>query len=342
MTLCTILDQHHLTECANDLCFIPFAAAKRPIQRPLFPFRRARTIPTLRLATQLLGFVLVLIYAHILPFPTFCSLDSFLNFLLIPNIVDIPLNIPTSTYLRRTTCAAFLLLSRPLGPIGEQLPPRTVLDPLIIAVEPDVVRVLQPLDTDPAPLVEIEHRLGIHLHPAIFRLQHDALIAPLTVPPFALDHAPGLLLIHHRRPPRLVDILFREVGQLGYVLPHEGAVLVPLLGEGDGRVAAVELGVEGDAGQPLPVAAVARDFVVQEPLLEDLGPALPVDVAAAPRQETGHGVPAQVVDPAFVAQLPHQAVDPREARAPVFPALEPGFVQGGADRVGAGDEAVGG
>ena len=82
--------------------------------------------------------------------------------------------------------------------------------------------------------------------------------------------------------------------------------------------------------------------MVEEPLLKDLGAALPVDVAAAARQEAGDGVPAEVVDPAFVAQLPHQGVDPGEACAPEFPALVPGFVQGGGDCVLACDEAVGG
>lgn len=78
--------------------------------------------------------------------------------------------------------------------------------------------------------------------------------------------------------------------------------------------------------------------MVQEPFLKHLGPALPVDVAAAARQETGHGVPAQVVDPSLLPQLPHQGVDPGEARAAVFPAAEPGFGGAGVDGVGARDE----
>lgn len=78
--------------------------------------------------------------------------------------------------------------------------------------------------------------------------------------------------------------------------------------------------------------------MVDQPFFKHLGPALPVDVAAAARQETGHGVPAQVVDPAFAAQLPHQGVDPGKARAAVFPAAEPGFRGAGVDGVGARDE----
>lgn len=82
--------------------------------------------------------------------------------------------------------------------------------------------------------------------------------------------------------------------------------------------------------------------MVDKPLLEDLGAALPVDVAAAARQEAGDGVAAEVVDPAFLAQLPHQGVDPGEARAAVLPAKEPVLVQGGGDGVGACDEVGGG
>lgn len=45
-------------------------------------------------------------------------------------------------------------------------------------------------------------------------------------------------------------------------------MFVPFEGEGDGRVAPVELRVEGDAGQPLPVSRVTGGFVVDEPFLE--------------------------------------------------------------------------
>ncbi len=123
---------------------------------------------------------------------------------------------------------------------------------------------------------------------------------------------------------------------------HKRSLLIRLLRERNGAVAAIELRIESHARQPLPVAAVARDLVVDEPLLEDLRAALPVDVAAAAREEAGDGVAAEVVDPAFLLELAHQGVDPGEARAAVFPALEPAFVQGGGDGVGACDEAGGG
>lgn len=64
--------------------------------------------------------------------------------------------------------------------------------------------------------------------------------------------------------------------QLGDVVADKVAVLVGVLGEGDGRVAPVELREEGRARQPLPVADVAGGLVVDEPFLEDLGSALPV------------------------------------------------------------------
>lgn len=78
--------------------------------------------------------------------------------------------------------------------------------------------------------------------------------------------------------------------------------------------------------------------MVDEPFFKNLGPALPVDVAATARQETCHGVPAEMVDPAFEPQLAHQGVDPGEACAALFPALEPGFCLLGVDGVGACDE----
>lgn len=319
------------------LFFLAATVAKRPVQSALeLPFfrllllRRVRPMITaFGLAAEFLRFVLGLVHADIFSFRAFAGLDSRPAGL--PTLLaHLPLDIPASTS-----------LGRPLGPVREQFPPGTVLDPVVVAVETDMVSVLQPLDADPAALVEIEHRLRIDLHPTRL-LPQSALVAPFTIPPLALDQTLCLLLIQHRRPPRLVDVFLRERRQLGDVIPDEGAGRVPLLGEGDGGVAAVELGVEGDAGEPLPVAAVAGDLVVEEPLLEDRGPALPVDVAAAAGQETGHGVAAQVVDPAFEAQLAHQGVDPGEAGASVFPALEPGFVQGGADGVGAGGESRGG
>lgn len=81
--------------------------------------------------------------------------------------------------------------------------------------------------------------------------------------------------------------------------------------------------------------------MVEQPLLEHLGAALPVDVAAAARQEARHGVPPQVVDPAFLPELPHQGVDPGEAGPAEFPALEPFLREGGVDDVVTRD-AVGG
>ncbi len=123
---------------------------------------------------------------------------------------------------------------------------------------------------------------------------------------------------------------------------NKGPFLIRLLRERNGAVTPIELRVESHARQPLPVAAVARDLVIDQPLLEDLGAALPVDVAAAAREEAGDGVAAEVVDPAFLLELAHQGVDPGEPRAAVFPALKPAFVQGGGDGVGACDEAGGG
>lgn len=88
-------------------------------------------------------------------------------------------------------------------------------------------------------------------------------------------------------------------------MPHEISLGVCLFGKSDGGVATVKLRIESCARQPLPIAAVAGDFVVDEPFLEDFGATLPVNVAAASRQEAGNGVAAKVVDPSFLSELTH-------------------------------------
>ena len=80
---------------------------------------------------------------------------------------------------------------------------------------------------------------------------------------------------------------------------HKRPLGVGFLGESNGAVTAVKLRVERRASQPLPVTAVARGFVVDEPFFEDFGAPLPVDVAAASGEETGDGVAAEMVDPAL-------------------------------------------
>ena len=52
------------------------------------------------------------------------------------------------------------------------------------------------------------------------------------------DDAAGRLLVGDRRLPRLVDVLGGELGELRQPLADVRAVLVVLLREGDGRVAA--------------------------------------------------------------------------------------------------------
>lgn len=79
--------------------------------------------------------------------------------------------------------------------------------------------------------------------------------------------------------------------------------------------------------------------MINEPFGEDVRAAFPIDVAAPAREEAGHGVAAQVVDPAFVAELAHEGVDPGEACLAEFPALEPFFGEGGVDGVAACGEA---
>lgn len=80
--------------------------------------------------------------------------------------------------------------------------------------------------------------------------------------------------------------------------------------------------------------------MVDQPLLEDLCAALPVNVATAASQEAGYGVPAEMVYPSFLAQLAHQGVDPGEAGLAPFPAVEPGLGFWAVDVVVACDETV--
>ena len=211
-------------------------------------------------------------------------------------------------------------LRRPFSTIFEEFAPRAVQNLRIIAVKPNVIRILDALYADFPLRREIKHRLRISL-----------LTINLSLTPITLDNAPPLLLIRNRRLPRLINILVRKLLQLRDKLPHEIALLVPLLRKRNRAVAPVELGVEGRAAQPLPIADIARGFVVNQPLLEHLRAALPIDVAPAAREETGNGVPAEVVDPAFVLELAHQRVDPGEACAAFAPALEVDFGLGVVD-----------
>lgn len=63
--------------------------------------------------------------------------------------------------------------------------------------------------------------------------------------------------------------------------------------------------------------------MVDQPFCENIGAALPINIAAAASQKARHGMPAQVVDPTFLAKLPHQGVNPGEAGLAKLPALKP-------------------
>lgn len=88
----------------------------------------------------------------------------------------------------------------------------------------------------------------------------------------------------------------------------------------------------------MPVADVARRLMVYEPLLENLGASLPVDITSSTREEARYHVSTQMVDPALVLELAHQCVDPGEAGSSAFPTLEPNFCCGRVDGIFAGDE----
>jgi adenine-specific DNA methylase len=54
----------------------------------------------------------------------------------------------------------------------------------------------------------------------------------------------------------------RHVRQLRDIAAHDSTFFVPFLGEGSGAVDAEELGEEGGAAEPLPVACVAGFFII--------------------------------------------------------------------------------
>lgn len=207
------------------------------------------------------------------------------------------------------------VLSHDLGLMWrrEQASPAAVQHLFIVAMKSHGICVLHGADTDASALGKVKHGLRI-----------SALVV-LLLEPVAGDPDAGGLLVGQRHLPGLVDVLWLYVAQLGDPAADEGAVAIPLLAKGDGAVDAVVLGEEGNAGEPLPVANVAGGLVVEEELLKDLCAALPVDVAAAAGEEAGDAVAAEVVDPAVVAELAHEGVDPGEAGCAGLPAAEPGL-----------------
>lgn len=82
--------------------------------------------------------------------------------------------------------------------------------------------------------------------------------------------------------------------------------------------------------------------MINQQLLEDLRTTLPGDVRTATGEEAGDRVACEMVDPAFFSQLPHDGVDPGEARCAGGPALEPGFLLWVVDLIGTGYEFVAG
>lgn len=226
----------------------------------------------------------------------------------------------------QSTRTTLLALSRPFCGIVKKTLPGSIKDLGIISIQADVICVLHPLHTDISLLVEVEHRLGIDLEPIAFRFGS-----------ITRDRDTSLLLILDRRFVRLVDVFLWQILQLRHILADVVSIIVPFLAKCDRAVAPVELCEEGSAGQPLPVPDVARGFVIDQELLEDVGAALPGDVASTASEEAGNGMTCEVVDPAFIAELTHDGVDPGEACRSGSPALEPGFFLFVVNLVFAGD-----
>ncbi len=186
------------------------------------------------------------------------------------------------------------------------------------------------VDADGTPGVEIEHGFWIEFCSSCF-----------CFPAVTFDQTACFFLVRYRRFPRLVDELVWIIFKLGTEVSDELALGVCLFRKRDGRIAAIELRVECCAGEPLPIPAVAGDFMVNEPFFEDLGAALPVDIATAAGKEACDGVAAEMVDPSFLSKLSHQGVNPGEACLTPFPAIKPCFSFEAIDVVVSGYETVG-
>lgn len=123
-------------------------------------------------------------------------------------------------------------------------------------------------------------------------------------------------------------------------MPYEIALGIGLFGKRDGRIAAIELRVKCCAGEPLPITAIAGDFVIDEPFFKHFGTPFPIDVAPAPGEEACDSVATEMVYPPFLSELAHQGVDPGEACLAPFPAIEPGLGFRAIDMVVTGYELV--
>ena len=65
--------------------------------------------------------------------------------------------------------------------------------------------------------------------------------------------------------------------------------------------------------------------MIDQPFCENVGAALPINIAAPSRQEASYGVPTQMMDPTFLAKLPHQGINPGEPGLAKLPTLKPRF-----------------
>mmetsp|Transcript_117939 Transcript_117939/g.334433 ORF Transcript_117939/g.334433 Transcript_117939/m.334433 type:complete len:414 (-) Transcript_117939:242-1483(-) len=115
-------------------------------------------------------------------------------------------------------------------------------------------------------------------------------------------------------------------------MPHEAARLLRVQGGGLAGAGVVDPEVGHGEGrhprEPEPVPVVEAPVRVQQLLVEDVPPELPVLVQVAAGQEARHGVPPQVVHPPDLVQLAHQGVYEGVAGLPLLPRLEVRLVPG--------------
>ncbi|KAM3068683.1 hypothetical protein ACMFMG_012208 [Clarireedia jacksonii] len=215
-----------------------------------------------------------------------------------------------------TTFDIYSTLSNPLLSISKQFPPLPCLQPPIIPIQTHFIRRLHRLQTNRPPLRKIKHRRRIH----------HLLPVPLPISlthPITLNPHPRPPQLPHRRLPRLINPLLPQPPQFRDIPLHKRPFLIPAPAKRHRTIHTIIHSVESRAAQPLPIPHITRRLVVQEPLLEDFQPTFPRNVAPPTSEETGDGVPAEMVNPAFLAELPHEGVDEREACKAVFPPVEP-------------------
>lgn len=114
-------------------------------------------------------------------------------------------------------------------------------------------------------------------------------------------------------------------GPPGYTADHVAVkyVRICLFAKGHGRITPKVLIKVCRARQPLPIEVVDAPIGIHQVFFKDGRPRLPGLPQVAARQETGHHVTGQMMDPARLFQLRHDGVDKGKTRLGGLPLFEP-------------------